>query len=137
MQYSYEPYSVSKLNTNLKTWNFDQSSRLTNLLQILFYMYHKDSKISTIDMIKLSLILPLSLLLSSTKIQVKMNMYICSSPLNSPRLAFSFLSFFISFFPLLLSRDIFSFMILIEFCTLSTPLVSLLPSIASDPKQTI
>ena len=25
-----------KLNTNLKTWNFDQSSRLTNLLQILF-----------------------------------------------------------------------------------------------------
>ena len=126
-----------KLNTNLKTWNFDQSSRLTNLLQILFYMYHKDSKISTTDMIKLSLILPLSLQLSSTKIQVKMNMYICSSPLNSPRLAFSFLSFFISFFPLLLSSDIFSFMILIEFCTLSTPLVSLLPSIASDPKQTI
>lgn len=61
MQYSYEPYSVSKIEYKFKNMEF-WSIKQTNIFTTdIFYMYHKDSKISTIDMIKLSLILPLSL----------------------------------------------------------------------------
>ena len=60
MQYSYEPYSVLKIEykfKNMEFWSIKQTNQFTT---DTFYMYHKDSKISTIDMIKLSLILPLS-----------------------------------------------------------------------------
>ena len=53
-------------------------------------------------------------------------------PLNLSRLDLSFFSFFISFFPRLLSSAIFSFIILIEFCVLFNALESLVPSTASS-----
>ena len=137
MQYSYEPYSVSKIEykfKNMEFWSIKQTNQFTTDTFLHVSQRLKDINYWHDQVISYS---PSQFITELKKIQVKMNMYICSSPLNSPRLAFSFLSFFISFFPLLLSSDIFSFIILIEFCTLSTPLVSLLPSIASDPKQTI
>ena len=52
--------------------------------------------------------------------------------LNLSRLDLSFFSFFTSFFPRLLSSEIFSFIILIEFCVLFNALESLVPSTASS-----
>lgn len=64
-------------------------------------------------------------------IHVTNNIKLLYAPLNLSSCDLSFFSFFTSFFPRLLSSDIFSFIILMEFCTLLAPLVPLVPSTAS------